>query len=185
VENKTYSREILFSPGSSATVDLWVGPEPMPTMTPTPTPTPETWQPHQFYGKAEFNGYPLREGDRVMATTEGVDLTSPTNPISVYQFGEYGDPVGKEMLMVDVPYTAMNQSDPIIFWIKPQNYQYWYRAEVTSPLSSDSWHVNYPFTPGSITTLDLRSSDREEFIVSHDLTNQVKNVILPDDYSMW
>lgn len=166
-------------------LNLWVGPIPTAIPTVTPTPTPHAWSPQKFYGKAEFNGYPLRIGDRVMATTEGVDLNSPTNPISVSQLGSYGDPAGKELLTVEVPYTALNQSDPISFWIKPQGFEYWYLAWVKNPLSGEEWKTNYPFTPGSITNLDIRSSDREEFMYFYDIVTAVKHAILPDDYTGW
>lgn len=164
---------------------LWVGSIPTVIPTVTPTPTPQVWSPQKFYGKAEFNGYPLRVGDRVMATTEGVDLNSPTNPISVITFGEYGDPQGNEMLTVEVPYTALNQSDPISFWIKPQGFEYWYKAWVKNPLSSETWKQSYPFTPGSITNLDIYSTDRDVFKYFYDIVTSVKNCILPDDYTGW
>ncbi len=166
-------------------IDLWVGPIPTPKPTVTPTPTPEAWAPQQFYGRAEFNGYPLRVGDRVMATTEGVDLNSPTNPLSVISLGSYGDTKGNELLTVEVPYSALNQSDPISFWIKPSGFEYWYKAWVKNPLSSDTWKQSYPFTPGSITNLDITSNDREDFMYFYDIVTTIKNVILPDDYTGW
>jgi hypothetical protein len=163
------------------------GPGPLPTVPQTPTPTPElsAWEPQYFYGKAEFNGYPLRVGDRVMATREGIDLSNPTNPVSVLTFGQYGDPVGKEMLAVDVPYESIEQRDPITFWIKPQDFEYWYKAEVKNPLSSSDWGDTYPFTPGSITNVDLRSSDRADFMYFYDIVDTISNCILPEDYSGW
>ncbi len=149
------------------------------------TPTPETWSPQKFYGKAEFNGYPLRVGDRVMATTEGVDLSSPTNPFSVAKFGEFGDIEGNEMLTVEVPNAAFNQSDPITFWINPQGFEYWYKARIENPLSTDSWNKSNLFTPGSITNLQLTSTDRDEFRHFYYIATNVKNVIMPDDYTGW
>lgn len=189
-ENKTRTflgeaRELPFEGGISRTVHLWAGPIPIAPPTPTPTPAPSAWEPQYFYGKAEFNGYPLRVGDRVMATREGIDLSNPTNPVSVFNFGEYGDPVGKEMLAVDVPYESMEQRDSITFWIKPQDFEYWYEAEMKNPLSSGDWSDSYPFTPGSITNLDLRSSDRADFMYFYDIVEMISNVILPDDYSGW
>ncbi|HWQ63491.1 MAG TPA: PKD domain-containing protein [Methanospirillum sp.] len=185
-DGSTFIRDVTY--GSSTEnegLHLWVGAVPTVKPTVTPTPTPEAWSPQKFYGKAEFNGYPLRVGDRVMATTEGVDLNSPTNPISSVQFGEFGDPGGNEMLTVEVPYTALNQSDPITFWIKPQGFEYWYKARVKNPLSTDTWKQSYPFTPGSITNLQLTSTDREEFRYFYDIVTNVKNVIMPDDYTGW
>lgn len=120
-----------------------------------------------------------------MAMTEGVDLTSPTNPISVMQLGEYGDPVGNELLMVEVPYYALNQNAPINFWIKPQGFEFWYKAWVKNPLSGEPWKQSYPFTPGSITNLDLYSNDREEFMYFYDIVTTIKNAILPEDYTGW
>ncbi|PWR76236.1 PKD domain-containing protein [Methanospirillum stamsii] len=179
------TREIPYEGGISRTVHLWAGPLPTVPQTPTPTPTPAAWEPQHFYGKAEFNGYPLRVGDRVMATREGIDLSNPTNPVSVLTFGEYGNPVEKDMLTVDVPYGSIEQRDPISFWIKPQEYEYWYKAEVKNPLSSAPWSDTYPFTPGSITNLDLMSSDRADFMYFDDIVESISNVILPDDYSGW
>ncbi|MBP9008748.1 MAG: hypothetical protein KBG16_08800, partial [Methanospirillum sp.] len=189
-DNETISvlgetREIPYEGGISRTVHLWAGPLPTVPPTPTPTPAPSAWEPQYFYGKAEFNGYPLRVGDRVMATREGIDLSNPTNPVSVLKFGEYGDLVGKEMLAVDVPYESMEQRDPITFWIKPQDFEYWYKAEVKNPLSSADWSDTYPFTPGSITNLDLRSNDRADFMYFYDIVENISNVILPDDYTGW
>ncbi|PKL59711.1 MAG: hypothetical protein CVV33_06435, partial [Methanomicrobiales archaeon HGW-Methanomicrobiales-4] len=184
-EGSTYLKDTPYLAANESSVHLWVGPEPTVIPTPTPRPTPEDWAPQKFYGKAEFNGYPLRVGDRVMATTEGVDLNSPTNPLSVQKFGEYGDPVGNEMLIVEVPYYALNQSAPINFWIKPQGFEYWYKAWVKNPLSSDVWKDNYPFTPSSITNLDIFSNDREEFMYFYDIVTTIKNVILPADYTGW
>lgn len=179
------TREIPYEGGISRTVHLWAGPLPTVPPTPTPTPAPSAWDPQYFYGKAEFNGYPLRAGDRVMATREGIDLSNPTNPISVLRFGEFGDLAGKEMLAVDVPYESIEQRDPISFWIKPQDFEYWYKAEVKNPLSSADWSYTYPFTPGSITNLDLRSDDRSDFMYFYDIVETISNVILPDDYSGW
>jgi len=189
-ENETVSvlggnREIPYEGGVSRTVHLWAGPLPTVPPTPTPTPVPSAWEPQYFYGKAEFNGFPLRVGDRVMATREGIDLSNPTNPISVTKFGEYGDVAGKEMLAVDVPYESMEQRDPITFWIKPKGFEYWYKAEVKNPLSSADWSDSYPFTPGSITNLDIRSNDRADFMYFDDIVESINNVILPDDYSGW
>ncbi len=189
-DNETISvlgetREIPYEGGISRTVHLWAGPLPTIPPTPTPTPAPSAWEPQYFYGKAEFNGYPLRVGDRVMATRDGIDLSNPTNPVSVLKFGEYGDLVGKEMLAVDVPYESMEQRDPITFWIKPQDFEYWYKAEVKNPLSSADWSDTYPFTPGSITNLDLRTDDRADFMYFYDIVETISNVILPDDYSGW
>lgn len=185
-DGSNYSWDIPYEATTDQeSLNLWVGPIPTVKPTVTPTPTPQAWSPQQFYGKAEFNGYPLRVGDRVMATTEGVDLNSPTNPLSVVNLGSYGDPAGDELLTVEVPYTAMNQSDPISFWIKPQGFEYWYKAWVKNPLSSDIWKKSYPFTPGSITNLDIKSSDREEFMYFYDIVTAIKNVILPDDYTGW
>jgi PKD repeat protein len=184
-DGSDYSLEMPYEAARDNEIHLWVGTIPAVIRTPTPTPTPQDWSPQRFYGKAEFNGYPLREGDRVMATTEGVDLNSPTNPITVLTFGEYGDALGNEMLTVQVPYTALNQSDPISFWIKPQGFEYWYKAGVKSPLSGESWKGSYPFTPGSITNLDMYSTDRAEFMYFYDLVTTIKNVILPDDYTGW
>jgi PKD repeat protein len=184
-DGNTYYKEIVYDPSTENPIHLWVGPVPTVIPTPTPSPTPEVWSPQRFYGKAEFNGYPLREGDRVMATTEGIDLNSPTNPISVQKLGQFGDPVGNEMLTVEVPYYALNQSDPINFWIKPQGFEYWYKAMVKNPLSSDSWKDNYPFTPGSITNLDIYSNDRAAFTYFYDIVTTIKNVILPTDYTGW
>jgi hypothetical protein len=184
-DGSTYYLETPYVPAKEATAHLWVGPIPTVIHTPTPTPTPQGWSPQKFYGKAEFNGYPLREGDRVMATTEGVDLTSPTNPISVTALGEYGDPVGNEMLMVEVPYYALNQNAPINFWIKPQGFEFWYKAWVKNPLSGEPLKQSYPFTPGSITNLDITSNDREEFMYFYDIVTTIKNAILPDDYTGW
>ncbi len=178
-----YSREVPFNPGKTTKVNLWVGNKPTKQVAVTPTPTPASWQPQKFYGKVEFNGYPLREGDRVMATTEGVDLTGPTNPLEVVKFGEYGNP-SDEMLIVDVPYDKINQTDPISFWIKPSEYEFWYKAEVTSPIS-DKWQSTYPFTPGSITSLNLRSYDRSEFKKFYNIASEIKNVILPEDCEDW
>jgi len=179
------TRELPYQGGASRTVHLWAGS--IPTIPPTPTPTPDLtkWEPQYFYGKAEFNGYPLRVGDRVMATTDGVDLSNPTNPLSVHKFGEYGDPVEKNMLAVDVPYGTMEQRDPISFWIKPQEYEFWYLAEVKNPLSSAPWSKTYPFTPGSITNIDLKASDRSDFMYFEDIVETISNVILPDNYTGW
>lgn len=179
------TKEIPYRGGVSQTVHLWVGNLPRYPVTPTPVPTPMVWEPQQFYGKAEFNEYPLREGDRVMAVREGIDLSNPTNPISVVHFGSYGDPIGKEMLTVEVPYGSMDQRDPITFWIKPQGFEYWYKAESKNPLSSGGWSDSYPFTPGSITNLNLRSSDRSDFMYFYDIVEASSNVILPDDLSGW
>lgn len=179
------TREIPYVGGTSQTVHLWAGDLPTYEVTPTPTPTPSAWEPQNFYGKAEFNGYPLRVGDRVMATREGVDLSNPTNPVTVKKFGEYGDLVGKEMLTVDVPYASMEQRDPISFWIKPQGFDNWYKAECKNPLSSADWNGTYPFTPGSITNVDLKSSDRAQFMYFNDIVEMISNVILPDDYIGW
>ena len=179
------SREIPYEGGISRTVHLWAGPLPTVPPTPTPTPAPSAWDPQHFYGKAEFNGYPLRVGDRVMATREGIDLSNPTNPVSVLKLGQYGDLAEKEMLTVDVPYESIEQRDPISFWIKPQDFEFWYKAEVKNPLSSADWSYTYPFTPGSITNLDLRSDDRSDFMYFYDIVEIISNVILPDDYSGW
>jgi len=179
------THEVPYEGGKSRTVHLWAGPLPTVPPTPTPTPEPSVWEPQYFYGKAEFNGYPLRVGDRVMATREGIDLSNPTNPVSVLTFGQYGDPVGKEMLAVDVPYESIEQRDPITFWIKPQDFEYWYKAEVKNPLSSSDWGDTYPFTPGSITNVDLRSSDRADFMYFYDIVDTISNCILPEDYSGW
>ena len=184
-DGSDYSLETPYVASTDETIHLWVGAIPTVKPTPTPTATPQDWSPQKFYGKAEFNGYPLREGDRVMATTEGVDLNSPTNPISVVKFGEFGDAVGNEMLTVEVPYDAINQSAPINFWIKPQGFEYWYKAWVKSTLSGEDWKTSYPFTPGSITALDIYSNDRAEFMYFYDIVNTIKNVILPDDYTGW
>jgi len=184
-DGSEYYYETPYVPASENEIHLWVGDIPQPVYTPTPTPTPQDWSPQKFYGKAEFNGYPLRIGDRVMATTEGVDLNSPTNPISVTTFGEYGDASNDELLMVQVPYYALNQSAPINFWIKPQGFEYWYRAWVKNPLSGEDWKTSYPFTPGSITALDIYSNDRAEFMYFYDIVNTIRNVILPDDYTGW
>ena len=184
-DGSEYTLERPYTPATEQTVHLWVGEIPRVIITPTPTPTPYDWSPQRFYGKAEFNGYPLREGDRVMATTEGVDLNSPTNPITVINFGEFGDAAGNEMLTVHVPYDAINQTDPIVFWIKPQGFEYWYRAWVKSSLSGEDWKTSYPFTPGSITALDIYSTDRAEFMYFYDIMNTIRNVVLPDDYTGW
>lgn len=184
-DGSEYGLETPYESATENEIHLWVGAIPTAILTPTPTPTPQDWSPQMFYGKAEFNGYPLRIGDRVMATTEGVDLNSPTNPISVINFGEYGDAAGNEMLTVQVPYSALNQSDPINFWIKPQGFEYWYKAWVKSPLSGEDWKSSYPFTPGSITALDMYSTDRAEFMYFYDIVTTIKNVILPDDYTGW
>ncbi|WP_319578399.1 PKD domain-containing protein [uncultured Methanospirillum sp.] len=185
-DGSNFTSDVTYSTSTeNENLHLWVGAVPTAIPTVTPTPTPEAWSPQKFYGKAEFNGYPLRVGDRVMATTEGVDLNSPTNPISVAKFGDFGDPEGNEMLTVEVPYTALNQSDPITFWIKPQGFEYWYKARVKNPLSTDTWKQSYPFTPGSITNLQITSTDREEFKYFYDIATNVKNVIMPDDYTGW
>ena len=146
IEGSNYTRDTQYQPAKESTIHLWVGPIPTVTYTPTPTPTPEGWSPQKFYGQAEFNGYPLRPGDRVMATTDGVDLSSPTNPISVVDLGKYGDQKGDELLMVEVPYYALNQNAPIYFWIKPQGFEFWYKASVKNPLSGEPWKMSYPFT---------------------------------------
>lgn len=186
VDGLTYSWDMPYTASTdNQNLHLWVGPIPTVKPTVTPTPTPDAWSPQKFYGKAEFNGYPLRVGDRVMATTEGVDLNSPTNPLSVGTFGEYGDPEGNEMLTVEVPYAALNQSDPISFWIKPQGFEYWYKAWVKNPLSSETWKQSYPFTPGSITNLDISSTDRDIFKYFYDIVTTIKNCIPPDDYTGW
>ncbi|HWQ65909.1 MAG TPA: PKD domain-containing protein [Methanospirillum sp.] len=184
-EGDSFSWDLPYNGASDQTIHLWVGAVPTVKPTPTPQPTPETWAPQKFYGKAEFNGYPLREGDRVMATTEGVDLTSPTNPISVVSFGKYGDPIGNEMLTLDVPYDAMHQNDEINFWIKPQGFEYWYRAWSKNPLSGAVMRSGTNFTPASITNLDLSSTDREEFMYFYDIVSTIRNVILPEDYTGW
>jgi len=177
----TAVQEIPYVGGTSKTVRLWAGAFPEYEVTPTPTPTPSAWEPQAFYGKAEFNEYPLRVGDRVMATTAGVDLSNPTNPISVVKFGEYSDPAGKELLTVDVPYVSMSQGDPITFWIKPQGFEYWYKALSKNPLSGSDWSYSAAFSPGSITNLNLKSSDREDFMYFNDIVETLKNPILPDN----
>ena len=179
------TKEIPYAGGTSRTVRLWAGSFPEYEYTPTPTPTPSVWEPQSFYGKAEFNGYPLRVGDRVMATTNGVDLSNPTNPINVVKFGEYSDTAGKELLTVDVPYVSMSQGDPISFWIKPQGFDYWYKSLCKNPLSGSNWSYSCPFSPGSITNLDLKSSDREDFMVFNDIVERIKNPILPPKYDDW
>jgi PKD repeat protein len=181
----TATREIPYLGGSSKNVRLWAGSFPEYEVTPTPTPTPSAWEPQSFYGKAQFNEYPLRVGDRVMATTEGVDLSNPTNPISVVKFGEYSDTAGQELLTVDVPYVSMAQGAPIYFWIKPQGFDYWYKALCKNPLSGANWSYSYPFSPGSITNLDLKSSDREDFMYFNDIVDNLKSPILPDNYKGW
>lgn len=89
------------------------------------------------------------------------------------------------MLTVEVSYSALNQSAPITFWIKPQGFEYWYKAWAKNPLSSDDWKTSYPFTPGSITNLNIKSDDRAEFMYFYDIVTSIKNVILPDDYTGW
>ena len=209
-----YHDSIPYRAGEMVEVMLLVGPPPE-TMEikPTPTPTPNT-APHRFYGKAEFNGYPLRNGDMILATTEGVDLRNPMNPYTVHTFGTFGNPAGSDMLIIEVPHWAdqipyddsaiKNQDNtgsatvlsgavprvavqrvPITFWIKPQNYQHWYKAQVRNPLSGGAWSDSFPFMPGSIGNVDLRTTIDSQFMSFQDIVANLHSVHLPADISGW
>ena len=210
----TYYESIPYRGGELVQVTLLVG-QPLEAIVtrPTPTPTPDT-APHRFYGKAEFNGYPLRSGDMILATTEGVDLRNPMNPYTVHTFGTFGNPAGSDMLIIEVPRWAdqreypdseikitgasgstvivggINQRVavervPINFWIKPQNYQFWYKAQVRNPLSGGTWSDNYPFMPGSIANVDLRTTVDSQFMSFQDIVSNLHAVYLPADISRW
>jgi hypothetical protein len=205
---------IPYRGGEMVQVTLLIG-QPLETIEvkPTPTPTPDT-APHKFYGKAEFNGYPLRSGDMILATTEGVDLRNPMNPYTVHTFGTFGNPPSSDMLIIEVPYwadqipyddSAIKISDdssssiivagtnqriavqrvPITFWIKPQNYQFWYKAQVRNPLSGGTWSDNYPFMPGSVANIDLRTTVDSQFMSFQDIVSNLHAVYLPSDISGW
>ena len=206
----TYYESIPYRAGEMVEVMLLVGSPPeVLNITPTPTPTPNT-APHKFYGKAEFNGYPLRDGDMILATTEGVDLRNPMNPYTVHTFGNFGSATGSDMLIIEVPYWAdlVEYSDteiqntggtiiagvnqrvavqrvPINFWIKPQNYQYWYKAQVRNPLAGDAWYDNYPFMPGSIANVELKTGVDSQFMSFQDIVSNLHAVYLPSDTSGW
>ena len=207
-----YHESIPYRAGEMVEVMLLVGSPPdVMVVTPTPTPTPNT-APHDFYGKAEFNGYPLRSGDMILATTEGVDLRNPMNPYTVHEFGTFGNPTGSDMLIVEVPRWADQivyidseikasegtaaiiagqnqrvaiQRVPVNFWIKPQNYQYWYKAQVRNPLAGDRWSDSYPFTPGSIANVELKTTADSMFMSFQDIVANLHAVYLPLDTSGW
>ncbi|MDR2855538.1 MAG: hypothetical protein LBV40_05225 [Methanomicrobiales archaeon] len=207
-----YHESIPYRAGEMVEVMLLVGSPPESLeVHPTPTPTPNT-APHKFYGKAEFNGYPLRSGDMILATTEGVDLRNPMNPYTVHEFGTFGNPAGSDMLIIEVPYWAdrIEYSDsniiitdntgstaagvsqrvavqrvPINFWIKPQNYEYWYKAQVRNPLAGDIWSNSYPFMPGSIANVELKTAVDSQFMSFQDIVSNLHAVYLPSDTSEW
>jgi hypothetical protein len=210
-----YYESIPYRGGEMVEVMLLVGQPPETIeIKPTPTPTPNT-APHNFYGKAEFNGYPLRSGDMILATTEGVDLRNPMNPYTVHTFGTFGNPTGSDMLIIEVPYWADQipyddstvkssledtgsatilagtnqrvavQRVPITFWIKPQNYQFWYKAQARNPLSGGTWSDSYPFMPGSIANVDLRTTVDSQFMSFQDIVSNLHAVYLPSDISRW
>ena len=207
-----YHESIPYRAGEMVEIMLLIGSPPESLVVqPTPTPTPNT-APHKFYGKAEFNGYPLRNGDMILATTEGVDLRNPMNPYSVHEFGSFGNPAGSDMLIIEVPYWAdrieYSDSDiiatdttastlagasqrvavqrvPISFWIKPQNYQYWYKAQVRNPLAGDIWSDSYPFMPGSIANVELKTSVDSQFMSFQEIVSNLHAVYLPSDTSEW
>ena len=207
-----YHESIPYRAGEMVEVMLLVGSPPESLVVqPTLTPTPNT-APHKFSGKAEFNGYPLRNGDMILATTEGVDLRNPMNPYTVHEFGAFGNPTGSDMLIIEVPYWAdrIEYSDseiiitdntvstaaaasqrvavqrvPINFWIKPQNYQYWYKAQVRNPLAGGTWSDSYPFMAGSIANVELKTSADSQFMSFQDIVSNLHAVYLPSDTSKW
>jgi hypothetical protein len=207
-----YHEAIPYRAGEMVEVMLLVGSPPeLLVVQPTPTPPPNT-APHKFYGKAEFNGYPLRNGDMILATTEGVDLRNPMNPYTMHEFGAFGNPTGSDMLIIEVPYWAdqieYSDSDIVItdntistsagvsqriavqrvqinFWIKPQNYQYWYKAQVRNPLAGDIWSDSYPFMSGSIANVELKTTVDSQFMSFQDIVSNLHAVYLPSDTSKW
>ena len=210
---ESWHESIPYRGGEMVQVMLLVGQPPeILTVTPTPTPTPNT-APQHFYGKAEFNGYPLRSGDMILATTEGVDLRNPMNPYIVRSFGTFGNPAGSDVLIVEVPRWAdqiisddsviVHPLDdvatifaganirtelrrvPITFWIKPQGFQFWYKAQSRNPLSGGEWTDTQPFMPGSIANVDLRTAGDSQFMSFQNIVANLHSVHLPADTTGW
>jgi hypothetical protein len=108
---------------------------------------PQPLIPHSFYGNVTAAGSPVPAGVPVEAVAEGIKKGVPGNPIYSIE-GGYGshDPYAPRLEVQG----TMDPGTEIFFYVGGT------QAEVRLAGTDDEWKTSFPYSPGSVTNLDLR-----------------------------
>ena len=107
---------------------------------------PPPW-PQEFYGSVEVDGQPAAVGAKIQARGAGVTIPAPNNPLTMTVAGRYGGPkfVDSKLIVQGL----IQNGAPIEFYVDGV------KAECAQP--GGPWQSSYPFSPGEITELNLRT----------------------------